>query len=144
MKQGLFVVICVKVRRQYHSRRGAAEKKRDAMDGFTITEKRSGDCSVLKCSGAIDYSNFNHGDDIVKELIERGAVKLVFDLAEVSYISSSGWTVFLGNLRAVREKGGDMALSNMAPDVKYTFKLLELDNLIDYYDTAEEAVKRMG
>jgi len=114
------------------------------MSGFTIEENAGKGYSVLKCAGAIDYSNFNHGDDIVKKIIERGTVRLIFDLAEVSYISSSGWTVFLGNLRAAREKGGDITLANMRPEVKYTFKLLELDNMINYFDTAEEAVKRMA
>jgi anti-anti-sigma factor len=113
------------------------------MSAFTIEEKKHKDYSVMKCSGSIDYSNFNHSDDIVKKAIERGIVKIIFDLAGVNYVSSSGWTVFLGNLRAVRNKGGDIVLANMAPEVKYVFKLLELDNLIDCFETADEAAKRM-
>jgi anti-sigma B factor antagonist len=113
------------------------------MDGFAISEKKIGGITVLTCAGAIDYSNFDHGNDMVKKIIERGGRNIIFDLGDVSYISSSGWTVFLGNLRAVREKGGDLVLVNMNPETKNTFKLLELDNLIDYFDTAEEAVKRM-
>lgn len=119
---------------------GAAEKGNTP--GFAVTETKAGNVTVLKCGGAIDYSNFNHGDDVVKKLIEAGASKIVFNLGEVGYISSSGWTVFLGNLRAAREKGGDIILANMNAEVKYTFKLLELDNIIDYFDTVDEAVKR--
>lgn len=117
-------------------------RKRNAMSGFTIAEKKSGEFIVLTCSGVIDYSNFNHGDDLVKKTINSGKARIIFDLGEVTYISSSGWTVFLGNLRAAREKGGDIILANMNEEVKYTFKLLELDNLIDYFDTVEEAGKK--
>jgi anti-anti-sigma factor len=113
------------------------------MDNFKIEEKEKGNCTLLKCSGSIDYSNFNRGDDIVKKIIEKGKTKLVFDMGDVNYVSSSGWTIFLGNLKSVREKGGDIMLVNMSLEVKYTFKLLELDNLIDYFDTVDEAVKRM-
>ena len=113
------------------------------MSAFTIEEKKHGDIAVLKCEGVIDYSNFNHGDDVVKNIIEQGTVKIIFDLTGVSYISSSGWTVFLGNLRTVREKGGDIVLAGMPAEVKYTFTLLELDNLIDYFETVKEAEKRM-
>lgn len=113
------------------------------MSGFTIQEKITGKATLLVCAGAIDYSNFDHGNDAVKKVIEKGSNVIIFDLADVTYVSSSGWTVFLGNLRAAREKGGDIILTNMKPEVKYTFKLLELDNLIDYYDTAEEALKRI-
>ena len=118
-------------------------RERETMDGFTIEEKAFKGYSVLKCAGAIDYSNFTHSDDFVKKIVARGVVNLVFDLGEISYISSSGWTVFLGNLKAVRQKGGDIILTNMQVDVKNTFKLLELDNLIDYFESADEAAKRM-
>jgi anti-sigma B factor antagonist len=113
------------------------------MSGFTIETKKTGEVSVITCAGTIDYSNFNHGDDAVKKVIETGKSKIIFDLGEVNHISSSGWTVFLGNIRTAREKGGDIILANMNPEVKYTFKLLELDNLIDYFDTVEEAEKSM-
>lgn len=118
-------------------------RKRNTMSGFTIVEKKSGEVTVLTCTGAIDYGNFEHGDDLVKKSINSGSVKLIFDLGGVSYISSSGWTIFLSNLRAVRDKGGDIMLTNMNPDVLNTFKLLELDNLIDNFDTVAAAIKRM-
>lgn len=113
------------------------------MSGLAIEVKKTGDMTVFKCSGVIDYANFNHGDDAVKKAVDEGSAKIIFDLGEVSYISSSGWSVFIGNLRAAREKGGDIILANMTEEVKYTFKLLELDNLIDNFDTVEEAKKRM-
>ncbi len=98
----------------------------------------------MECSGELDYSTFNHGDDTVKRLIEKGCTTVVFDLHEVKYISSSGWTVFLGNLKQAREGGGNLLLAAMQKEVKASFSLLELDNLIDYYETVDEAVKKAG
>jgi len=114
------------------------------MPQFTIREKPAGNAIVLECAGELDFSTYNHGDETVKKLVESGAKKIIFDLGAVKYISSSGWTVFLGNLKQARSKSGNIVLAAMQKEVKAAFKLLELDNLLDYYESVEEAIKKSG
>jgi anti-sigma B factor antagonist len=114
------------------------------MSEFIGQQKQTGGVLVIKCAGMLDYANFEQNNKIVRQIVQEGKAKIVFDLTDVTYISSSGWTLFLGNLKAVREKKGNMTLAGMKPEVKATFNLLELENLIDCYNTTEEAVKKTG
>ncbi len=114
------------------------------MSDFIGEHKQIGNVLVIRCAGILDYANFEQNNKTVRQIVESGKIKIVFDLSGVTYISSSGWTLFLGNLKAVRGKRGDVALALMRPEVKATFNLLELENLIDCYSTVEEAIKRIN
>jgi len=46
----------------------------------------------------------------IHELIERGRVKILVDLAGVTYIDSSGVGMMAAKLKTVRESGGDIRL----------------------------------
>ena len=46
----------------------------------------------------------------IHELVERGRVKILVDLAGVTYIDSSGVGMMAAKLKTVRERGGDIRL----------------------------------
>jgi anti-sigma B factor antagonist len=46
----------------------------------------------------------------IHELVERGRVKILVDLADVTYIDSSGVGMMAAKLKTVRDSGGDMRL----------------------------------
>jgi anti-sigma B factor antagonist len=46
----------------------------------------------------------------IHELVERGRVKILVDLAGVTYIDSSGVGMMAAKLKTVRESGGDIRL----------------------------------
>jgi hypothetical protein len=58
----------------------------------------------------------------------------------VNYVSSAGWGAFVGEIRGIREHGGDLKIVQMTPDVFEVFEMLEFNRILDYYDTIEEAV----
>ncbi|HDQ26338.1 MAG TPA: anti-sigma factor antagonist [bacterium] len=95
---------------------------------------------ILACEGYMNFETYDYAMDIVNRLIQHGINRIVFDLSEVEYISSSGWAVFLGPSNTARSFGGDVKIAAMKDQVKFVFEALELNNVIESYDTVEKAV----
>ena len=55
-------------------------------------------------------------------------------------MSSAGWGVFVGEIKNVRESGGDIKLVNMVPEVYDVFEMLEFNRILKMYDSVEEAI----
>ncbi len=95
---------------------------------------------ILQCDGYLNFETYDYVRNILATLFRNGINKIVFDLQEIKYVSSSGWSVFLGTLEPIRNSGGDIKLAAMPEQVKFVFEALELENIIQLYDTVEEAV----
>jgi anti-sigma B factor antagonist len=95
---------------------------------------------ILQCEGYLNFETYDYAREILSRLFRSGIHKIVFDLQEIKYVSSSGWALFLGPMEAARSSGGDIKLAAMTPEVKFVFDALELDNILTLYDTVEDAV----
>ena len=79
-------------------------------------------------------------------LVERagGRVHIVVNCKDLDYISSAGLGVFMGCIEDVRERDGDIKISNLMPKVFHVFELLGFHQLYDLTDTEEEAVGKFA
>jgi hypothetical protein len=59
-------------------------------------------------------------------------------------MSSAGWGVFVGEIKTVREKGGDIKLASMTAEVSEVYQILEFYHIIDDYISINEALKSFG
>jgi len=103
--------------------------------------KKDDSVRILQCEGFINFETYDYAKEILASLFKSGIYRIVFDLMDIKYISSSGWAVFLGPLETARASGGDIKLASMPDEVKFVFEALELDNLLEYYDSADEAAE---
>jgi anti-sigma B factor antagonist len=110
------------------------------MDRLIIEEEFTGDIVVLKLSGLIDSGTSQLLEDKFDELIADKNVRMVVDLKGVDYISSAGWGIFVGEIKGVRERNGDIKLAGMSPGVRDVFDLLEFNTLLQPFDSKEDAV----
>lgn len=113
------------------------------MEGIQVSAYNvgsSGDIALLQIGGYIDNVTSAHLEVAVDDVIAQGMGKLIVDLANVNYISSAGWGVFLGRIKGLREKGGDLVLTQMIPDVADVFELLEFHRVLKVFETTEEAL----
>jgi len=111
--------------------------------GVAVTIKADGDAperAVVECAGYIDTYNSSDFAEAVLEVIRKGVRYLVFDLEQVNYVSSTGVGVFVGFLRAVRPRGGDIALAAIQPRVMQVLDLLGFSNFFTTADTVEQAL----
>jgi len=114
------------------------------MDSLIIEEEYAGDVIVLKLRGLIDSGTSQQLEDKFKDLVTAKSVRVVVDLQDVDYISSAGWGIFVGEIKGIRERNGDIKLAGMTPDVREVFDLLEFHTLLQPYDSKEDAVAVFG
>jgi anti-sigma B factor antagonist len=113
------------------------------MQGIKITVNRVGakrDIVLLTVSGYVDTTTCHELAKVLQELVAQKQYLLIADLRGVSYISSAGWGVFVGEIKSIRDHGGDLKIYQMIPEVYEVFEMLEFNRIIQYYDSIEEAV----
>jgi len=110
------------------------------MDRLVINEEYQDNVVVLKLHGIIDSGTAQFLEEKFNELVAANNVRIVADLGEVNYISSAGWGIFVGEIRGIRHRNGDIKLAAMLPDVREVFDLLEFNTLLRPYNSKEEAL----
>ena len=96
--------------------------------------------SLLKVKGYVDATTAPDLNKSVTKLLQEGRYQIVVDLSSVNYISSAGWGVFVGEIRGIREHGGDLKIVHMTPDVREVFEMLEFNRILSSYDSMEEVL----
>ncbi len=113
------------------------------MEGISIDVKRVGareDVALLQIRGFIDTTTAPEVHRVLAGLLRDGLVNIVVDMAGVGYVSSAGWGSFVGEIRDIRERGGDLRIVHMAPEVSEVFEMLEFNRIIQAYEHLEEAI----
>lgn len=114
------------------------------MEGINVSFSKPEDhpdVSVLSVQGYVDTTTSAELEESLKRLLKKGRFNIVIDLGNVNYISSAGWGIFISEIKAIRENGGDLKLAAMIGDVYEVFELLEFQTILACFDTVEEAVK---
>lgn len=95
--------------------------------------------STLKVSGYLDTTTAGELETALYGLLRKGHYKVIVDLSGVTYISSAGWGIFIGEIKEIRNHGGDLKLAGMVGDVHEVFQLLEFQSILEAYPSPEEA-----
>jgi len=66
--------------------------------------------------------------------------RLVVDLAEVEYVSSSGISLMISKARSLGASGGKLALCRLRPLVRQVFTMTRIDTILPIAATREEAL----
>ncbi|MGQ9560988.1 MAG: STAS domain-containing protein [Candidatus Oleimicrobiaceae bacterium] len=114
------------------------------MEGIQLSVEKPtsrDDIAIIKVGGYIDTTTSAELEHSLSSLLKAGTYNVIIDLANVDYISSAGWGIFISEIKGIREKGGDLKLVGMIPDVYEVFELLEFHYILKAFDTVEEAIK---
>jgi anti-sigma B factor antagonist len=107
-----------------------------------ISERQINDVTVLVLTGEMLLDD---GDlafrRSIHDLIESGRVKILVDLAEVTYIDSSGVGMMAAKLKTVREKGGDMRLLRLNPRGHRLFSVAKLHTAFEIFNDEAMALR---
>lgn len=98
------------------------------------------DIALLSLIGYVDTTTCRELTKVIQDLIRQKKYLIITDLGGVSYISSAGWGVFVGELKNIRDKGGDLKIVQMNPEVHEVFEMLEFNRILNYYESLEEAI----
>ncbi len=114
------------------------------MEGIQVSVERAGvnhHIAIIKVGGYIDTTTSAELEHALDGLLKAGTYDIIIDLGNVDYISSAGWGIFISEIKGIREKGGDLKLVRMIPDVYEVFELLEFHYILKAFDTIEEALQ---
>ena len=113
------------------------------MEKLVISEERlRGDSpvSVITLRGTVETTNAAGLEDTLQRVIDDRCYRIVVDLADVSYVSSAGWGIFISEIKRIRRNGGDIKLAAMRPEVREVFELLEFNSILRPFDDRKLAV----
>ena len=112
------------------------------MEGIQVSVEKVGpqsDISIIRVGGYIDTTTSSELERALDTLLKSGVFRVIIDLGNVDYISSAGWGIFISEIKGIRERGGDLKLARMIPDVYEVFELLEFHYILKAFDTIEDA-----
>ena len=75
-------------------------------------------------------------------LIDGGAKKMLVDMRNLETIDSAGIGVLINTAKTLRAREGDMYFSNVSVDIKNIFKVINLQNFIELFNTDAEAINQ--
>jgi anti-sigma B factor antagonist len=93
-----------------------------------ITEKKINDIEVIAISGRIDVISAKDFETFVNDIIDNNS-RIVFDLEDTEYISSSGLRVFLATLKRLKKENGEMRLASPQPTIRNILDISGLSNI---------------
>lgn len=99
-----------------------------------------GDVGVIRIGPELDARNAPQTTDALREIVEKGTVKLVADLSGLEFIDSSGLGSLVSIIKMVRKVQGDLRLCGLTPGVRSIFQLTRLFKVFTAYDSVDEAV----
>jgi len=98
-----------------------------------INVRESGNVVILDLNGRITIGEEASSlRDTIRELLDSGQKNILLNLAEVSYIDSTGLGQFVGSYATVTSRGGQLKLLNLQ---KKLHELMQVTKLITVFDT---------
>lgn len=82
--------------------------------------------------------------DVDRALEQNEVFNIVFDLAEVSFVDSSGLGVILGRYKKVAALGGRVFITGAGPQVKKVLDLSGLLTLMEEHPSVEQAISKIS
>jgi anti-sigma B factor antagonist len=107
-----------------------------------MTTRQVGDVTVVDTVGRITLgegaSTFR---DTLRDLATAGNKKLLLNLADVSYIDSSGIGEMVSGFTSVTNQGGQVKLLNLTKRVKDLLQITKLYTVFEVFDDEAHAVR---
>jgi anti-sigma B factor antagonist len=107
-----------------------------------MTTRQVGDVTVVDAVGRITLgdgaSTFR---DTVRDLASKGNKKLLLNLAEISYIDSSGIGELVSGFTTVTNQGGQVKLLGLTKRVKDLLQITKLYTVFEVFDDEASAVR---
>jgi anti-sigma B factor antagonist len=112
---------------------------------MTIDERAVGDVTVLDLSGQVTAAK---GDmllrDKIHSLVHQGHRQLLLNMANVSYVDSSGLGHLVASYTTVANAGGQLKLLNLTSKIQSLLTITKLLTVFETFDSEAAAVKSFG
>jgi anti-sigma B factor antagonist len=108
-----------------------------------IDEHQTADIVTLSLSGKLDTTSAKAFEEKILGQIESGERRIVIDLAQLDYVSSSGLRVFLLASKRLTSANGKIALCSLKDQVKEVFDIAGFSSIFSIFGPHDEAIKNI-
>lgn len=98
----------------------------------------------MALKGSLDGHTFTQLEQDMQQLLQPEINHLVIELAELTYIASSGIGTLISANQTVNQRGGKLHLVKPTAMVREVFNILGLAALFPIHETTAEALAAIG
>src|SRR5215471_20836552 len=109
-----------------------------------IQVERRAAVAVLAIAGSVDGATAPALVASFREQVGGGFIDIVGDFARVDYTSSAGLRALLETVKETRQRGGDLRLAAVQPEVRRVLDLAGFTGILKLYDGVDAAVASFG
>ena len=107
-----------------------------------LNTRQVGDVSVVDVSGRITLGEGSSAlRDTLREMVSKNQKKILLNLADVSYIDSSGIGELVSGFTTVTNHGGQLKLLGLSKRVKDLLQITKLYTVFEVFDDEAAAVR---
>jgi len=108
---------------------------------FKAVSREVGGVVVIDMDGRITLSEGSELlRDLIREKLDAGHKKIVMNLAEISYIDSTGLGELVSGYRQIKTEGGELKLLNLNKKVSDLLQITKLYTVFDIHTDEAQAV----
>jgi len=108
-----------------------------------IGEEKSGEVKIIRLTGRLDANTSIVFESRLRELLNQGERQIVFDFANVSYVSSIGLRVLIATAKNLQESKGKLAIAALNPLIFEVFRIAGFTRIFSIYPACDEAVAQL-
>lgn len=113
----------------------------DSGSRLNVTESNGINIVSFNDRNILEEANIQAIGDEVSVLIDREPVpKLLIDFESVEHLSSAALGTLITINNKIRQKGGQLRLANIDPQIYEVFIITKLNKLFQIHDTREQAL----
>jgi anti-sigma B factor antagonist len=106
---------------------------------FTITEYKHS--TVIYASGRIDSYTAPEVEEALNQLIEKDQFNIIFDMRDITFISSAGWWALIRVQKEVKKRDrGELVLVKLSEHIQESMDLVGIRPYFRIYDEMIDAV----
>jgi anti-sigma B factor antagonist len=112
-------------------------------DPLSISVSQGPGYVVVSVAGELDASTEREFRDALTSVLAPGVLRIVVDLAGVTFMASAGIGVLMGMRRVLADEGGSLALASPRGEVAQVLKLTGVGEVIPVAATVADAIARL-
>jgi anti-sigma B factor antagonist len=105
-----------------------------------VSSEQSGDAMIVRAEGQLDLHTAPTLQAEIDSALETKPPRVVVDLSGVDFMDSTGLSVIVATVAAMREQGGEVRVVTGADKITKVFTLTGVDQQVGLFGSLEEAL----
>ena len=108
-----------------------------------FSSREEHDCTIMKVVGRLDTISTTKFDSHWQEWVLLGGRRLVLDLSELTYVSSSGLGSIVALTKRLKDLEGSIVIAGLKGVVREVFEISTLDRVIPMGEDVAAALEKV-